>query len=164
MLLLIGFRFPTSRGMPNIYGLTGPTPGKTEEDQPIAWSNERSGWEQVNKAWWQQAEMMLALTNFFTDHVREHVYSGVSGYFKSLGDWSQSFATGPDFRVEIVDESPKKVVARIHGTLYFKTPINGLTELNDNQHAWTEIFHLSAEGRIETLEVQMNLKMGNDTE
>lgn len=124
----------------------------------------------------QNAQMKLLTTNvttIFSDHRGEKAYSGPSGYFSSLGDWSQVFSTlselevaerkkeGKDadpFRVEIVQVDGDKVVARLHGTLKLQTPIDGLKELRDEQHSWTETFRLDPQGHIHWLKVEMNIK------
>ena len=97
------------------------------------------------------------LTTFTSDQHGTKDYSGPNGYFESIGDWSKVFSTGPDFRVEIVEATPKRVVARLHGTLILKEPIQGLTQIPDSKHQWTEVFTLAQDGSIERLDVLMNL-------
>ncbi len=97
------------------------------------------------------------LTTITSDHTGLKVYQAPSGYFASLGDWSKEFSTGPDFHVKIVKVTSTQVVARLHGTLSLEEPLQGLNEIPDSLHQWTEIFTLAADGSIERIEVTMNL-------
>lgn len=97
------------------------------------------------------------LQTYYSDHRGAKLYQGPAGYFASLGDWSQAFATGADFHLKIVQVNADRIVVRLHGTLTLASPINGFTQLQDSQHAWTETFYLNEQGLIERLEVRMNL-------
>jgi hypothetical protein len=97
------------------------------------------------------------LTTLTSDHTGNKTYREASGYFQSLGDWSQWFQTTDDFKVVIVSTTPNHVIARIHGTLILKKPIQGLSKIPDSQHSWTETFTLDSSGHIVQLEVAMNL-------
>ena len=97
------------------------------------------------------------MTTVVSDHLGVKTYDAPKGYFDSLGDWSKSFSTGPDFRVEIQKVTATQVVARLHGKILFKQPIQGVNEVSDDQHAWTETFTISANGLISQVEVAMNL-------
>lgn len=91
-----------------------------------------------------------------SDHRGKKSFYGRKGFFDSLGDWSRHFSTGQDFRIKIIDASPRRVVVRLYGTLNLVRPINGYSHINNDQHEWTEIFTVGPKGIVK-LEVLMNL-------
>lgn len=97
------------------------------------------------------------LVTIVSDHRGIKEFVGIDGYFSSLKFWSDAFATGPDFKVEYVSVNKTEVVARLHGTLTFKRPIQGMNQLRDSGHRWTERITFGSDGSIERLEVHMNL-------
>jgi len=108
----------------------------------------------------QEAQRILLSPQMKTiviDHLGTTTYTGPEGYFSSLSDWSKYFSTGSDFHIEIKEVNYQRVVVRIHGKIIFKTPINGFTEISDDQHSWTEIFFFDSSGQIKQLQVLMNL-------
>jgi hypothetical protein len=106
----------------------------------------------------QQIKVLSSqLTTVVSDHRGEKVYDAPQGYFQSLGDWSQIFSTGSDFRVEIVQVTDSSVTARLRGTVKFSTPIQGHSQVGDAEHKWTEKFQLGRDGKIIKFEVLMNL-------
>jgi hypothetical protein len=82
-------------------------------------------------------------------------YRGRAGYFRSIGDWSALFATGPDFRFELVGNRPDLVEVRLFGTLTLTRDGQPVTVPAD-RHGWTEIFRIR-NGKIAHLRVNMNL-------
>ncbi len=118
---------------------------------------------ELMKDWkeFQRAQRRLLSSDIVTvasDHRGTRTYRRPEGYFQSLGDWSQMFATGPDFRTSFITATSKQVVVRLRGTLTLKKPYKGKMKLRDDEHKWTETFTMNPNtGRIEKLEVKMNL-------
>jgi hypothetical protein len=94
-----------------------------------------------------------------------HVFLGGSqGYFEGLKYWRNEFQTGPDFYFEVVLNTSRQTVARLHGKIKLKHPIQGVTEVADSEHTWTVIFKFNDDNRIAIIDVRMNLFKPEDDE
>lgn len=105
----------------------------------------------------EQAKLLSSyLVTVVSDHRGRRYFSGPEGYFASLGYWGQIFSTGDDFWVHLDSVTKSQVTARVRGTITMKLP-SGTKQIRDDQHQWKEIFTFDRNGRIQRLDVRMNL-------
>lgn len=98
-----------------------------------------------------------AMSTVVRDHLGTHEYARPEGYFASLGDWSQSFSAGEDFGIRYDGQSGKKHVVSLRGAIVL-TENGQQRNIPDTVHCWQELFSFDSAGRIESLDVNMNLK------
>lgn len=84
-------------------------------------------------------------------------YQGKAGHIQSLKDWFEVYRTGNDFSYNVTGEVADDVVeVELFGTLN-KLEGSEKSVIDPQSHKWREYFTFNADGKIEQLQIDMNI-------
>jgi hypothetical protein len=105
-----------------------------------------------------QSELMLPSVHVDScDHRGWQSLDGVDSYVASIRDWMKYYTDSDDRSFEQTRDDGTNVEVRVHGTIVFREPINGVSKIKDADHNWHEVFVIEG-GKIAKARIDMGIK------
>lgn len=91
------------------------------------------------------------------DHRGWQSLDGIDDYVESIRDWSRYYTDSDDRSLSQTSDDGTNVEVRVHGTIVFREPINGVSKVADEDHDWHEVFVIE-NGKIAKARIDMAMK------
>lgn len=105
----------------------------------------------------QSEVMSLTVHVDSCDHRGWQSLDGMDSYVDSIRDWNRYYTDSDDRSLSETSDNGTNVEVRVHGTIVFREPINGVSEVADHDHGWHEAFVIK-DGKIAQARIDMAMK------